>query len=1340
MKHHTSKLLTRLALLALCAALLAALIPAAFAAEPTVVYLDGTNGADTNSGASADQAVKTLEKAYELACAAGIGSDANAEAIIVLCGETGVGSGNVNFNIPSSGKASYPHVGKLTVTSVYGSEDYRGSASLNILRTNDICYFQLGGPTVYENMEIDVSAGHSLGIYAGEDFTIGQGVTTTGVTSAAKLIVSAGWCRVETQGPANITVLSGNIGTITSITYAKSHKTVTGTCCLTIGGSAVVEKVVAGPAQSKNTPPTVASVAVTVNPGATVNSCNLGGANGTVTDSTLVLAGGTVSSITNSTGVTNAHLVLSGTSGDFTMPGGTWKTLTVTGGSEITLTGVLPETTALVVESGSTVTLAEGDNHGYTGEGTVIYTHAHEWVEDTAKRTGSTCTVPGTASYTCSIGSCTASRTEPLPLAHSFDNGVCTACNGKHNVVYVADGGTGDGYTAATPVGTLEDAYAALLARTDIASNAATEGTIIFCGVTTVDRQFNYDYAIRHAGTITYTGSNYKSARLVLSATKAQCADDSRSEHRFQLGGPTKMEDLTIDRGAATSASLTIYVPSTLEMAQTVQTVGTNWAGAYTAPVSGLTDEQLASMKLSAHRGYQPMGPENSVLSFQAAADLGFAYIECDVYRTADGELICIHDSTLDRTTNGTGDVTRMTYAEIRQYRIDTAGYGYDITNADPAKLYVPTFREYLEICKAGGCIPFIELKHYDKSVTEDIIEMALEYFPPEDIVISCISLDMLVDAHEINKDVFIHLIWGDQSDAGYTNSISVLSAMKNAAGETYAGIAFNITGLTNPDNYARAESWIARANAAGLKTCLRGADDMAQVRKMFDLGIDYYPTNTTSPEKLQQLKAGTEGGYTYTGVSGGKIFIRGGNRVEENTGDVAIVLNGGLYDFVAPTNAEQPTTGSYSVAVGGEAFVSRLIAGETATGASGDRRVSNVTVSGEAVVNNLYLAGDGANTREVNVTITGGKVVAMSENRGNAGTAQDLTLTLADVSLMPGTVSISNKSLLSGTKLLCLQGTGALGDCAVWDGLVALDGAAITLTGSYPENLRKEGSGRFLVDNQSFGFGTVSPLLEDGAPVALGSDIPYTLTGEGTPEVTWYDADGNALPGAPGDAGSYSVGVAVSEAVTHDGALVHKAVAEQTVSFTIRHVLTEVAAEAPACTEDGVIAHYACTVCGKVFADTAGETELGTVVDPAKGHTMVKTEAAAPTCTADGNVAYYTCTVCGKVFADAAGRETLETVVDPARGHELVKTAAKAPTTDAEGNTAYYTCAHCGKLYTDATAAKEITKADTVLAKLELPSDGSPETGETVHIPLMLVLLALSGLAFLTTAKRREY
>lgn len=67
-----------------------------------------------------------------------------------------------------------------------------------------------------------------------------------------------------------------------------------------------------------------------------------------------------------------------------------------------------------------------------------------------------------------------------------------------------------------------------------------------------------------------------------------------------------------------------------------------------------------------AHRGLSGRYPENTLPAFKAAIDAGADGIECDLHMTLDGELVIMHDEEVSRTTNGFGNIGRMTYENVR--------------------------------------------------------------------------------------------------------------------------------------------------------------------------------------------------------------------------------------------------------------------------------------------------------------------------------------------------------------------------------------------------------------------------------------------------------------------------------------------------------------------------------------------------------------------------------------------------------------------------------------------------------------------------------------------------
>ena len=94
--------------------------------------------------------------------------------------------------------------------------------------------------------------------------------------------------------------------------------------------------------------------------------------------------------------------------------------------------------------------------------------------------------------------------------------------------------------------------------------------------------------------------------------------------------------------------------------------------------------------------------------------------------------------------------------------------------------------------------------------------------------------------------------------------------------------------------------------------------------------------------------------------------------------------------------------------------------------------------------------------------------------------------------------------------------------------------------------------------------------------------------------------------------------------------------------------------------------------------------------IDSKTHYNIVKVEAKEPTCTENGNIAHYKCTGCGKLFSDKAGENEITNIVDPA-AHKLTPVAEKPSTCRVNGTGAYKKCEVCGKMF-DKDTNKEIT------------------------------------------------
>src|SRR3990172_7572305 len=100
------------------------------------------------------------------------------------------------------------------------------------------------------------------------------------------------------------------------------------------------------------------------------------------------------------------------------------------------------------------------------------------------------------------------------------------------------------------------------------------------------------------------------------------------------------------------------------------------WALGAVAVIAGSAGSQdKPATLLAAHRGGALLWPENSLLAFRNAVALGADFIEFDVHLSRDSEVVVIHDSTLERTTSGSGPVKDPTGAQLKGGRFkDRAG------------------------------------------------------------------------------------------------------------------------------------------------------------------------------------------------------------------------------------------------------------------------------------------------------------------------------------------------------------------------------------------------------------------------------------------------------------------------------------------------------------------------------------------------------------------------------------------------------------------------------------------------------------------------------------------
>lgn len=144
---------------------------------------------------------------------------------------------------------------------------------------------------------------------------------------------------------------------------------------------------------------------------------------------------------------------------------------------------------------------------------------------------------------------------------------------------------------------------------------------------------------------------------------------------------------------------------------------------------------------VAAHRGWSAAYPENSMIAFQKAAELGVDQIELDIRVTKDNVLVVFHDETVDRVSNGTGKVCDFTLEELQKLDIGIK------RGEEFAGTKIPTLKEFMEYMKTlpDMTVDF-EIKEYDRgaplserymAICERILAMIAEYGLEERCVVN---------------------------------------------------------------------------------------------------------------------------------------------------------------------------------------------------------------------------------------------------------------------------------------------------------------------------------------------------------------------------------------------------------------------------------------------------------------------------------------------------------------------------------------------------------------------------------------------------------------------------
>ena len=218
-----------------------------------------------------------------------------------------------------------------------------------------------------------------------------------------------------------------------------------------------------------------------------------------------------------------------------------------------------------------------------------------------------------------------------------------------------------------------------------------------------------------------------------------------------------------------------------------------------------------------AHRGFSLEGLENSMLAFQAAVDMGYRYVETDAHGTSDGKAVALHDASLDRTTDGVGQVSALPWNTVMRARIG---------GVEP----VPLLEDIL------GTWPELNVNIDVKAVSGiQPIAAAIERCRAHDRV-------CLASFSTARRDATVQLLSRPVATSAGTREAAAFFAA-GLVGSTVAGALVAVDAVQVPVRVARAtvlrKRHIEAAHAANKQVHVWTVNELSEMERLVAMGVD---------------------------------------------------------------------------------------------------------------------------------------------------------------------------------------------------------------------------------------------------------------------------------------------------------------------------------------------------------------------------------------------------------------------------------------------------------------------------------------------------------------------
>lgn len=221
------------------------------------------------------------------------------------------------------------------------------------------------------------------------------------------------------------------------------------------------------------------------------------------------------------------------------------------------------------------------------------------------------------------------------------------------------------------------------------------------------------------------------------------------------------------------------------------------------------------------HRGASSVAPENTLAAVRKAVEIGVQGVEFDVRRTQDGQIVLMHDGTVDRTTNGKGKVSELPFDQIKMLEAGLhkgAAFGGE---------RVPLLRNALGVLK-GKAMPVIEIK--DEGISKQVVSEVQAAGMVGEAAVICFNPKTLCETAQLEPAIRRALLIGEKAE----KSPEKLIAMTLDAAADHPNLHRS---LATPE-------CIEAFHAEDMPVWVWTVNDEQMMRQLIDIGVDGITTD----------------------------------------------------------------------------------------------------------------------------------------------------------------------------------------------------------------------------------------------------------------------------------------------------------------------------------------------------------------------------------------------------------------------------------------------------------------------------------------------------------------